>query len=127
MKGLGRIFLIGTLLLIVGVLWAFTMNGIGTKEWILLLSGTILGIIAGMVQGWVLNLNKRGKIGSGMKIFGIVGAIILLVALKVTINISIPSYLATSENGIWVSIVFAIGGLLLGRSYYSRLSGASVT
>lgn len=127
MKGIDRTFLIGTLLLIVGVLWAFTMNAIGTKEWILLLSGTILGIIAGMVQGWVLFLNKRGQIGSRKKILWIVGTLIVFVALKVTINISIPSYLATSENGIWVSIVFAIGGLLLGRSFYSRLSGAPAT
>ncbi|MCM3294207.1 hypothetical protein M3661_29410 [Paenibacillus sp. MER 180] len=121
MKRLDSIFLVGLLLLIAGVVWALTMNGIGAKEWILLLSGTILGILAGVFQGWMLKLNKRGKIGSGMKIFGIVGAIILLVALKVTINISIPSYLATSESGIWVSVVYAIGGLLLGRSLYSRL------
>ncbi|TQR41184.1 hypothetical protein C7Y44_26335 [Paenibacillus popilliae] len=121
MKRLDSIFLVGLLLLIAGVVWAFTMNGIEAKEWILLLSGTVLGIVAGMIQGWVLFLNKRGQMGSGKMKLWIVGTLIVFVALKVTINISFPSYLATSESGTWVSIVFAIGGLLLGRSLYSRL------
>lgn len=51
----------------------------------------------------------------------IVGILIVFVALKVAMNILIPSYLATSGNGIWLSIVFVIGGLLLGRSFYFRL------
>ncbi|UKS27957.1 hypothetical protein LOZ80_03120 [Paenibacillus sp. HWE-109] len=121
MKALSRIFLIGALLISVGVVWAFTMNAIGTKEWILLLLGTVLGIIAGMVQARVIFLNKRGQIGSGKMKLWIVGTLIVFVALKVTINISIPSYIATSESGIYLSIVLAIGGLLLGRSYYSHL------
>ncbi|WP_268627562.1 hypothetical protein [Paenibacillus alvei] len=75
------------------------MNGIGAKEWTLLLSGTVLGIVAGMIQGWVLFLNKRGQMGSGKMKLWIVGTLIVFVALKVTINISFPSYLATSENG----------------------------
>ncbi|KEQ21955.1 hypothetical protein [Paenibacillus tyrfis] len=121
MKGLDRTFFIGAMLLVIGVVWAFTMNGIGTKEWILLLSVTVLGIAAGVVQGRLIFLNKRGQIGSGKKTLWIVGILIVFVALKVAMNILIPSYLATSGNGIWLSIVFVIGGLLLGRSFYSRL------
>ncbi len=37
MKGLDRTVFIGTMLLVIGVVWAFMLNGIGTKEWILLL------------------------------------------------------------------------------------------
>ncbi|MCM3270852.1 hypothetical protein [Paenibacillus elgii] len=121
MKGLDRTFLIGAMLLVIGVVWAFTLNGIGTKEWILLLAVTVLGIAAGVVQGRVIFLNKRGQIGSGKMKLWIVGTLIVFVALKVAMNMLIPSYLATSGNGIWLSIVFVIGGLLLGRSFYSRL------
>ncbi|PUA38292.1 hypothetical protein C8Z91_15650 [Paenibacillus elgii] len=121
MKVLDRTFSIGAMLLVIGVVWAFTMDGIGTKEWILLLLVTVLGIVAGVVQGRLLFLNKRGQIGSGKMKLWIVGILIVFVALKVAMNILIPSYLATSGNGIWLSIVFVIGGLLLGRSFYSRL------
>ncbi|MBB6731500.1 hypothetical protein [Cohnella zeiphila] len=121
MKGLGRTRLIGTVLLLAGVVWALTMKGIGTEEWFLLLSGTVLGVVAGMIQGWILLLRDRRQIGSGKMKLWITGILIVFIALKVTINMTIPSYLATSENGIWVSIVFAIGGLLIGRSFYSRL------
>ncbi|NEN85951.1 hypothetical protein [Paenibacillus elgii] len=121
MKVLDRTFSIGAMLLVIGVVWAFTMDGIGTKEWILLLLVTVLGIIAGVVQGRLLFLNKRGQIGSGKMKLWIVGILIVFVALKVAMNILIPSYLATSGNGIWLSIVFVIGGLLLGRSFYFRL------
>lgn len=121
MKVLDRTFSIGAMLLVIGVVWAFMLNGIGTKEWILLLSVTVLGIVAGVVQGRLLFLNKRGQIGSGKMKLWIVGILIVFVALKVAMNILIPSYLATSGNGIWLSIVFVIGGLLLGRSFYSRL------
>ncbi|KZE77056.1 hypothetical protein AV654_22450 [Paenibacillus elgii] len=60
MKLLDRTFSIGAMLLVIGVVWAFTMDGIGTKEWILLLLVTVLGILAGVVQGRLLFLNKRG-------------------------------------------------------------------
>ncbi|OZB95528.1 hypothetical protein CJP46_17170 [Paenibacillus sp. XY044] len=122
MKGLNRTLIIGSVLLIAGVVWGLTMNGIGMIEWILLLLGMMLGIVAGMIQGWVLLLNKRGQIGSGKRTFWIVGTLIVLVALKVTINIAFPTYIATSGSGIWLSVVFAVGGLLLGRSYFHSSS-----
>lgn len=120
MKKLNKIFLIGLMLFITGIVWAFTMNGIGTIEWMLLLSGIVLGILAGMIQGWAVARQKQGKIGSGLRTLWVIGTIIVLIALKVLLNILIPSYLATSESGIWLSVVFALGGLLLGRSFYSR-------
>ncbi|MFC5407649.1 hypothetical protein [Cohnella soli] len=125
MNGLNRMFLIGALLLIVGVVWAFTMNGIGAKEWSLLLVGTAMGIIGGIIQAKVIFLKNRGKIGSSKMKMWITGTILVFVAVKVALNTIIPTYLATNIDGIWVSIVFAVGGFLLGRSYYSRLSGVS--
>lgn len=121
MKRLNRIFLIGTILLIFGLAWAFTMNDMGTIEWVLLLSGIVFGILAGLIQGWAISQKKQGKIGSGIGALWVIGTIIVLIAVKVSLNIVVPSSLATSEQGIWLSIVVAIGGLLLGRSLYSRL------
>nr|WP_255654604.1 hypothetical protein [Cohnella sp. REN36] len=97
-----------------------TTHRMGTTEWMLLLVGVVLGILAGMVQGWAIAQKEHGKIKSGMRIFYIVAVIIVLVALKVTLNIAFPSYIATSQIGTWLSIVFAIGGLLLGRAVYPQ-------
>ncbi|MFB7142737.1 hypothetical protein ACFCYN_24385 [Gottfriedia sp. NPDC056225] len=118
MKRLDRSFLIGALLLIIGVVWAFMMSGVKGLEWLLLLSGIVLGILAGIVQGWAIARSKLEKIGRGKKTLWVIGTIIILVVLKVAINVSIPSYLATSQLGICLSIVFAVSGLLLGRSFY---------
>lgn len=125
MKSFDRLLLIGSILIIVGIVWAFIMNGIGTLEWTLLLSGIVLGILAGMIQGWAVARKKRRIIGSGKMILWVIGAIVVLIAVKVAINVLIPSHLATTDNGIYLSIVFAIGGLLLGRSIYSHLYGKS--
>lgn len=116
-----KIFLIGLILLIVGIVWAFAMNGIGTLEWLLLLFGFVIGILAGVIQGWAIAREKRGLIGPGKRKLLLVGTIIVFIALKVSINVAVPSYIATSANGIWLSIVIAVDGLLLGRSLYSRL------
>jgi len=121
MKGLDRAFLIGAILLIIGFVWAFMMKGMGTLEWILLLAGMILGLLAGLFQGWTIARKNRGQIGPGRMKLYIVAVIVVFIALKVYINISIPSYLATSESGIYLSVVFAVSGLLLGRYSYSRL------
>ncbi|PEL14394.1 hypothetical protein [Bacillus sp. AFS017336] len=118
MKRLDRSFLIGALLLIIGVIWGFMMSGVKGIEWLLLLSGIVLGILAGIVQGWSIARSKLGKIGRGKKTLWVIGTILILVVLKVAINVLIPSYLATSQLGIWLSIVFAVSGLLLGRSFY---------
>ncbi|WP_313731702.1 hypothetical protein [Cohnella nanjingensis] len=120
MKKWDKTFFIGSVLLVVGIVWAMTTNRIGTTEWMLLLVGVVLGILAGVVQGWAIAQKEQGKIKSGMRIFYIVGTVIVLVALKVTLNIAFPSYIATSQIGIWLSIVFAIGGLLLGRALYPQ-------
>lgn len=125
MKSFDRLLLIGSILILVGIVWAFMMNGIGTLEWMLLLSGIVLGILAGMIQGWAVARKKRGNIGSGKMILWVVGAIIVLIAVKVAINVLIPSHLATTDSGIYLSIVYAIGGLLLGRSIYSHLFSKS--
>ncbi|MFD0716953.1 hypothetical protein [Paenibacillus sp. GCM10027626] len=127
MKGLDRIFLIGAMLLVVGVAWALTINDIGTKEWILLLSIIVLGFIAGLIQGRAILLHKRDKMGEGKMKFWIVGTLIVFVALKVAMNIVIPSYIANDGIGILVSIIFVIGGLFIGRSFYSRLHPVNVT
>ncbi|WP_274649532.1 hypothetical protein [Paenibacillus humicola] len=118
-----KLFLIGAILLIAGAVWAITLNGIGILEWLLLLSGIVLGIFAGLLQGWVIRQKERGKIGSGKMTFGVTGIIIVLIVIKVILNLLIPSQLATSESGIYLSIVFAISGLMLGRSFYPRFSG----
>lgn len=120
MKKLDKIFFIGLMLLIFGVVWAIATNSIGKIEWMLLLVGVVIGILAGMIQGWAISQKELGKIGSGKRIFYVVGTLIVFVALKVTLNIMIPSYLATSQIGIWLSVMFAIGGLFLGRALYAQ-------
>ncbi|MEC0242360.1 hypothetical protein P4H66_21360 [Paenibacillus dokdonensis] len=120
MKRLDKIFSIGLMLLFVGVVWAIATNRVGKIEWMLLLVGVVIGMLAGMIQGWAIAQKELGKIGSGKRVLYVVGTLIVFVALKVTLNIMIPSYLATSQIGIWMSVVFAIGGLFLGRALYSR-------
>lgn len=120
LKGINKFLLIGVILLIVGCIWAFVSNRIGLVEWLLLLSGILLGIFVGMVQRWAVNREKRGEMKRGIKTLWVTGTIIVLIFLKVTLNIVFPSYLATSMAGIWLSIIFAIGGLLLGHSIYYR-------
>jgi hypothetical protein len=114
-------------MLILGGIWAYMMNKIGAIEWLLLLSGIILGMLTGGIQGWAIAREKRGEIGSGKKKLWVIGSIIILISLKVSLNILIPSYLALSESGIWLSILFAIGGLLLGRSLYTIFGKLNVT
>ena len=119
MKGLDRVFIIGTLLLIVGIVFAFMINDIGIKEWILLSLILVLGFVAGVIQGRVIFLNRIEKMTKSKMKFWIVGTLIIFVALKVSINLFIPSYIATDGKGILLSIVFVIGGLFIGRSLYS--------
>ncbi|MED1624868.1 hypothetical protein [Bacillus pseudomycoides] len=116
---LDKIFFIGTMLLIVGIVWSIATNSIGTTEWMLLLVGVVLGILAGMAQGWAIAQKEQGKIGMGKRNLYVVVTLIVFVALKVTLNITIPSYLAISQVGLWLSIIFAVGGLFLGRALYS--------
>lgn len=120
-KGLDRVIIIGTLLLIIGIVFAFMVSDIGIKEWTLLLLITVLGFVAGVIQGRVVFLNKIKKMSKGKMKFWIVGVLIVFVALKVSMNIFIPSYISTDGKGILLSIVFVIGGLFIGRSFYSRL------
>ncbi|MFF2875554.1 hypothetical protein ACFVR2_04450 [Gottfriedia sp. NPDC057991] len=127
MKKFNTLFFIGILMLILGVIWAYKMNKIGAIEWLLLLSGIIFGILTGIIQGWAIAREKRGEIGSGKRKLWVIGSIIILISLKVSLNILIPSYLALSESGIWLSIIFAIGGLLLGRSLFTIYGKLTVT
>ncbi|MFD4705613.1 hypothetical protein ACFWM3_12145 [Gottfriedia sp. NPDC058432] len=127
MKKLNTLFFIGVLMLILGGIWAYQMNKIGAIEWLLLLSGIIMGILTGIIQGWAITREKRGEIGSGKRKLWVIGSIIILISLKVSLNILIPSYLALSESGIWLSIIFAIGGLLLGRSLFTIFGKLNVT
>ncbi|NBD25111.1 hypothetical protein [Paenibacillus glycinis] len=122
MKRAGRTFLVGAVLLIVGFAWALTMNGLGTLEWALLLTGIALGVLAGTIQGWAVARKRRGTTGSGKMLLWVSGTIVSLIVVKVAINILIPSNLATEESGLYLSIVFAVGGLFLGRGAYSRLA-----
>ncbi|MGG2065390.1 hypothetical protein [Bacillus sp. S14(2024)] len=62
---LDKTFFIGALLLIIGNVWSIATNSIGTTEWMLLLVGVVLGILAGMAQGWAITQKEQGKIGSG--------------------------------------------------------------
>lgn len=119
-KKSNQVFFIGALLLIAGIVWAIAMNRVGTTAWILLLVGVVIGILAGFIQGWAIRQQEQGKIGPGKRATYIVGAIVLLVAVKVALNILFPSYIATSQSGIWLSVVIAVGGLLLGRAWYDR-------
>ncbi|WP_136605033.1 hypothetical protein [Paenibacillus dokdonensis] len=120
MKRLDKILFIGLTLLIAGIVWAIATNSIGKIEWMLLLVVVVIGMLAGMIQGWAIAQKELGKIGSGKRVLYVVGTLIVFVVLKVTLNIMVPSYLATSQIGIWMSVVFAIGGLFLGRALYSR-------
>ncbi|PEJ39840.1 hypothetical protein [Bacillus pseudomycoides] len=116
---LDKTFFIGAMLLIVGIVWSIATNSIGTTEWMLLLVGAVLDILAGMAQGWAIAQKEQGKIRTGKRNLYVVVTLIVFVALKVTLNITIPSYLAISQVGLWLSIIFAVGGLFLGRALYS--------
>jgi len=110
---------IGILLFIAVIVWSIFTSGIGTIEWTLLLSGTILGVLAGMAQGWATHRKKLGEIESIKMIIWWVGALIILIGLKIGMTLLIPSNLLTISNGIYLSILFAISGLFLGRSFVS--------
>jgi|GEM_PF-5931354 len=120
MKRSSQTWLIGALLLMAGIVWAIATNRVGTTAWILIAVGVVIGILAGIIQGWAIHQQERGKIGPGKRAAYIVGAIVLLVAVKVALNVMFPTYIATNQSGIWLSVVFAVGGLFLGRAWYGR-------
>ncbi|WP_231392042.1 MULTISPECIES: hypothetical protein [unclassified Paenibacillus] len=117
---LNKTFVVGIILILIGIAWGLLLDGIGMREWLLLLSGIVLGIIAGLVQRWAVVRQRLGLITPDKKRLWIIGVIVVLVIVKVAINVFIPSYLATSNSGIYLSIVYAIGGLLLGHALYLR-------
>lgn len=116
---LNKNLLIGIFLFIAVSLWSIFTNGIGAMEWTLLLSGTILGILAGMVQGWATRRKKLGEINSIKMILWWIGALIILIGVKIGMTLLIPSNLLTISNGMYLNILFAISGLFLGRSFIS--------
>ncbi|WP_231506500.1 hypothetical protein [Paenibacillus sp. UNC451MF] len=117
---LNKTFAVGIILILIGIAWGLLLVGIGMLEWLLLLSGIVLGIIAGLVQRWAIARQRLGLITSDKKRLWIIGVIVVLIVVKVAINVFIPSYLATSNSGIYLSIVYAVGGLLLGHALYLR-------
>lgn len=121
MKRLDKALFFGTILLIMGLVWIMISPNVTALEWTLLLIGTVLGILAGFTQRWAIVRQKRGHVGRGKRVLWIVGTVIVLIVIKVALNILFPTPLATSENGIWLSVVVAVGGLLLGHSFYVRL------
>lgn len=117
---LNKTFAVGIILILIGIAWGLLLVGIGMLEWLLLLSGIVLGIIAGLVQRWAITRQRLGLITPDKKRLWIIGVIVVLIVVKVAINVFIPSYLATSNSGIYLSIVYAVGGLLLGHALYLR-------
>lgn len=121
MRRIDKMFLFGTILLVIGIVWIIAMQSIPVLEWALLLTGIVLGILAGFVQRWAIIRQKRGHIGRVKRTVWVVGTVVILVTFKVALNILLPTPLATTGNGICLSIIVAIGGLLLGHSLYLRL------
>ncbi|WP_282942954.1 hypothetical protein [Paenibacillus sp. RC67] len=117
---MNKTFAVGIILILIGIAWGLLLVGIGMLEWLLLLSGIVLGIIAGLVQRWAITRQRLGLITPDKKRLWIIGVIVVLIVVKVAINVFIPSYLATSNSGIYLSIVYAVGGLLLGHALYLR-------
>ncbi|MEW9701778.1 hypothetical protein [Paenibacillus sp. SI8] len=75
MKKHDHSFFIGAILLIAGVVWAIATNRIGTTAGLLLFVGVVIGIVAEVIQGWVINQNDQGRIESGKRVVYIVGTI----------------------------------------------------
>lgn len=58
---LDKTFFIGTMLLIVWIVWSIATNSIGTTECMLLLVGVVLGILAGSNRSKRTRENRNGQ------------------------------------------------------------------
>ncbi|WP_158289599.1 hypothetical protein [Paenibacillus flagellatus] len=120
MKKLNGTLLIAALVFVLGVVQAFGVDGLGTREWLLVAAGTLLGFGAGAWQAKAVSLARKGRISRRLRTLQVISSFAALFALKALIASLIPSQLNQGGPAVFLQVFFTVFGLLLARGVAKR-------
>jgi hypothetical protein len=118
---MNKIVRFAAVMLIAGIYFSTKVVGLGWKEWTILASFVVLGLVAGTWQAMAIVGAKNGRLSTGKMTTYILLSFVVLVALKVMISGSISSHLSNSGASLYVQIFFSIFGLFMARGVVTAL------
>lgn len=114
-----RQFVLPLLVLLFGMYAAAGIEGIATGDWVVLFTGFIVSVAAGMVQGRFVRVFQEGGIWYIAGSLASIGMWLVSIPIRYGLKWGMSSLIATPElfsgDHFMIPFLFSIAGLMLGR------------
>ncbi|MBL0388313.1 hypothetical protein JJB07_17040 [Tumebacillus sp. ITR2] len=114
-----RQFFLPLLVLLFGMYTAASIGGIAVGDWIVLFTGTVLGVAVGMVQGKFVRVFEQNGTWFIAGSLASVGLWLASIPIRFGLKYGMSALIATpdlfSGDNFMVPFLFSIAGLMLGR------------